>query len=194
MKILLSFAVLFVSAYASADALDDYLSKMKNAIQRDERCEFAMVSVPKKRESKALWPHSAVCVGGLTLNAGTMQEKSGCAAFVLNVDNLQINPLVDRLGYNVADGQKCRAGGFESVISSGLLNDCATTSNLGKNFADMKCKKIPVIRAFAIPFVIPSNLLEQKILFTYQGDPKYIDWFEKERARFLLEEKKDNKK
>ena len=175
------------------DTLDDYLARMKSVIEKDDRCEFAVVSIPKKRESKFLWPHSAACVGGLTFNAGTMQEKTGCTAFVLDVDNLKISPLMDRIGYNVAEGKGCRSGGFESVIASTLLNDCAMASNLGKNFADMKCKKIPVARAFAIPFIIPSNLLEQKILFIYHGDQKYVDWYTKESTQFLADQKVGNK-
>lgn len=174
--------ILLVNFNANADALDDYLSKMKSVLQKDDRCEFAVVTVPKKRSQSNLWPRGAVCAGTLVFNEGTMKEKRGCAGFFINADNLVMTPLQPHLDYNLISGKKCDSGGFEALMSDLLFTDQTVSPP----------KKVPVSWAVTTAYRLPDSQFDVQILYAYKENQKYKYWFNKERSAFLGENKKSN--
>lgn len=168
---------LLFSFVASADPLDDHLSKMRSVLQNDDRCEFAVVTIPKDRNQKNLWPRGAVCAGTLVFNKGTMKEKNGCAGFFINANDLMVSPLQPQLDYNLIDGKKCESGGFDSLMSDLLFTDNTVSPT----------KKVLVSWAFVSAYRLPDGQFSVQFLF---GSKKYQEWFDKERSSFLKTQKK----
>lgn len=172
-----------ISVTAHADPLDEHLAKMAKVIEKDDRCEFAVASVPKQRDQKNLWPRGAVCVGTTVSDKGTMHEQMGCTAFFLNANSLMMEPLMPQLGYNRAVDKKCGSGGFESVMADLLFTDNTAGG-----------KKVLVKWAFTSPFRLPDSSFDVQLIFTYKNNKTYQDWFAKERAAYVAEQQKSKNK
>lgn len=174
MRIILAFTALVIAIQANSESLDGRLAKMRAVIQKDGRCEFAVVAIPKDKTDTKFFPRAAVCIGDIVVDQGTMKEKSGCAAFYLNVYELYTQPLVPAYGFNIAEGKKCSSGGFETV-----MNDLLLTDNTGD-----KPRRVPVKSAFFYPYKLNGD--EMKILI--DGQSKFRHWYDKERTAYAAEE------
>lgn len=183
MKNLFPILALIISQAASADPLGDHLAKMRTVIEKDDRCEFAVVTIPTKRDQKALWPTGAVCVGTVGFNMGTMREKVGCTAFYLDANQLLQSSLMPNLDYNMAEGKKCRQGGFEAVMDDLLFTDNTVSPK----------KRVPVKWAFSSPYRLPDSGFDVQLIFTGKYLGKFRDWFEKERSAYREELSKRKK-
>lgn len=172
------------SATAHADPLDQYLAKMKSVIEKDDRCEFAVVTIPKDRTRQNVWPRGAVCAGSLVFNKGTMQEKDGCTGFFINANTLNMYPLQPPLDYNIINGKKCKDGGFEALMNDLLFTDNTVSPS----------KKVTVTWAFTTAYRLPDSEFDVQILFSYKNNKSYQDWFAKEHGAFLAKQEKEKKK
>lgn len=167
---------------AHADSLDEHLAKMSKVIEKDDRCEFAVASIPKQRDQKNLWPRGAVCVGTTVSDKGTMREVRGCTAFFINANNLMMEPLMPQLGYNRALNKQCDSGGFQTIMEDLLFTDNTAGG-----------KKVPVKWAFTSPFRLPDSEFDVQLIFTYKNNKSYQDWFNKERLAYLADQKSKSK-
>jgi hypothetical protein len=167
---------------AQADTLDEHLAKMKSVIQKDGRCEFAVVALPKDKSDEHFFPRAVVCVGMVVLDEGTMKERKGCTAFYLNTYELYTMPLMQAYGYNMAENKACNADGFEAVMNELLFTHFTDgPSNPGY--------KIPVKAAFFYPYQLSGE--EMKVLL--DGQPKYRQWYDKERSTYMAQEQAKDK-
>lgn len=184
MKILTLILISIIASFAKADQLDDHLEKMKSVIEKDDRCEFSVVTIPKDRTRKDVWPRGAVCVGTIGFNQGTMKERSGCGAFYLNTNNLIMSSLIPQLDYNMAENKKCRLGGFEAVMDDLLFTDNTVTPS----------KRVPVKWAFTSAYRLPDSEFDVQLIYVNQTVEKFRDWFTKEKANYLADQEKAKKK
>jgi hypothetical protein len=182
-SILLTFAIL-ISGIAHADPLDDHLSTMAKVIAKDDRCEFAVVTIPKDRSRKNVWPRGPVCVGTTVSDKGTMKEEMGCTAFFINANTLQMEPLMPQLGFNRAVNKKCGSGGFEAVMGDLLFTDNTVSPS----------KKVPVSWAFTSAFRLPDSEFDVQLLFNYENNKTYQAWFIKEHEAALAKLSKPKNK
>jgi hypothetical protein len=182
--ILISLGIQFACAVGNADPLDDHLAKMKSVLEKDDRCEFAVVTIPKDRTRQNVWPRGAVCAGTLVFNKGTMEEKNGCTGFFINANNLMISALQPQLDYNMIAGKKCDAGGFEALMQDLLFTDNTVNPP----------KKVSVAWSFTTAYRLPDSEFDVQVLFAYKNNKSYQDWFLKERGAFVAGQQKTKKK
>lgn len=182
-RITLVFLIIGFNAWAGQ--LEDQLSKLSKAIENDKSARFCVASIPKGeyKNNSRLFPTTAVCIGNLVFFKGTMKERSGCTAYIINGNNLMKSPLLANYDYNMAVGKSCGSGGFEEVIADLLLTD-----NTGG-----KPVKVLVESAFSSPYRLPDNDFDLQIVYNEKstsekllGQPtKYETWFNKIRTEYL---------
>lgn len=175
MKPLLILTLILFPKYSFADPLNDYLEKMKSVVAKDGRCDFGVVQVPtgKHATNKSLWPTTVACIGNITLNGGTMKERSGCGAFHLDTDDLTTKGVGSEGRMKIANGKKCSDGGFEEVMGLnlyGYVDEPAGFDNKGKPNMSVGWIFYDGSR---------SDFMEPKILLQNSGGEKYQQWWTK---------------
>lgn len=117
------FALVIWSSLANADTLDTHIAKLEAVVEKNGRCEFAVAQVPtgERKEQSMLWPKSVVCIGDITVDGGTMRERSGCSAFWLDTYTLRTTGVGTEGRMKIANGKKCNDGGFEEVMGMNLM-------------------------------------------------------------------------
>lgn len=181
MKTLLPlFVFASISAVAAhASGLDEYLSKVRSVIEKDDRSEFCVVEVPiaSRAGETTYWPREAVCVGNLTVGSG-MNERGGCVAFSLNLMNTRASPVGLNGRQKMVEGKKCEDA-FEELMGMTLYND----TPVGWLFYDVyggvdyKEPYVAYVRRSRL-----SGFLNRK--------SKYEEWFAKKRAEVIAHKKK----
>jgi hypothetical protein len=145
------------------------LQKYVGVIQRDGRCSFAAVLWPRPNAPQILvgiHKHYAgemvLCAGDIVINANTLQETHGCAAFYLNGNNLQTHPIIPQFGYNIIKNIACNQGGFEKLLSDTTVgNGTVQDFLIGKPNPDFGSESIVV----------------------YSDSKKYLDWYVKTKIK-----------
>lgn len=114
MKLVLT-VIVFSCTFANAFDVDS----VKKFLEKDKTCDLAVYEVAKSKKLRAKLPplDGVACVGDMTLNAGRITEKTGCAAFIYNMTNGRHYPLNQDL--NMVS-KKCSSGGFEEVMNDVL--------------------------------------------------------------------------
>lgn len=195
--VLFSTALLSLSVYA--DELDERIKKIEKLIVEHNAAFMCVASVPKAqhRDNQRAWPKSAVCIGDLIFDKGTLREKSGCTAFIFDANNSTTMPLIPGYGYNIVTGKKCEDGGFEAVMQDTLLTDMRSAvtrdPNTGMVTSFGKGKKIPVSTAFMSPYKLPDEDFDLVLVYSDKTKTekmlgqksKYDKWFETNRAAYL---------
>ncbi len=108
---------------------DSRAQKYLDFVKKDGRCEMAIAVVARSSGTKIMKSlrekhYSAIrCLGDVTLSPGTIQEVSGCAAFLLSPVNKDFFPLVPRSyggGINMIQKKKC-AVAFKELLEQGPI-------------------------------------------------------------------------
>lgn len=195
MKWILPF-LFFVSSTCLAAGLDEHLDKLRSVVQKDGRCDFAVVSIPKgkNKDNPIFWPKRAVCVSTLYLDKGTLKQRHGCMAFLFDANRLDSFPLLQGYDFNMAVDKPCEEGGLEAVMSDLLFTD--NTAGL-----DKPGRRVPVSYAFVSPYRLPDSQFDvvklygaQSKMDSFLGKKSIFDsWFEKARNEFLEQEKRGKK-
>ncbi|MEN0059633.1 MAG: hypothetical protein AAGB31_12410 [Bdellovibrio sp.] len=174
-----------ISSTAFADSLEGYLKKMTSVIEKDGRALFCIAKVPtgKRETSEMLWPKTAQCIGEVTIGSG-MKERTGCAAFNLDVNNLNTTGVGSDGRQKIIEGKKCDVA-LEQLM--GLNLQGYYDEPAGKN-------EFPVGWTFydgvRVDFMKPVIVYSKKPLF---GSSKYEAWWNKKRAEVVAEESKKRK-
>jgi len=143
------------------------LAKLVSVVKKDGRCAFATVpwfrpNAPKVQENIFRRYATAVkCAGDVVLNEGTLQEKRGCAAFILDADNLQTRALFPDAGFNIVENKKCSDGGFEQLV---------------------KDHKFGTPRSVEASFLMTSDAYGGEAIVVYSDNPKYLTWYKTAKA------------
>jgi hypothetical protein len=176
--------------------LNAHLAKMQVAIAHSEIPYFCVASVPNgnHQSNPSFFPSTAVCIGDLILAKGTMHEKHGCTAFVLDVNSLDVIPLIPDLGFNMAENKPCPKGGLEAVLNDTLMTDF--TAGLQK-----PGKKILVDTAFSSPYRKPDRDFDLAIVYNEKTKMEHLlhtqsiyeAWYQKARAEYLTGNNKASK-
>lgn len=85
-------------------------------VEKQNECDVATYEAFK---SKADWkynPTAVYCIGDLKTNAGTINEKEGCAAYVFNFANGTRGPISPEIGIHIVQGKSCADGGVQAVL------------------------------------------------------------------------------
>lgn len=187
MKLSIIAITLFMySAVSNANTLQNYINKMRNIVEKNGMCDFAVTPIPygKQETREELFPGSVLCIGDVSYNKGTMNEKNGCAAFYLDVFHLTTHGLLAYLGpvYTnrkfIVESKTCSNGGFEELMGQklGPLND---------HVSDAFLKAALQVQTVFKP------------VFVYEkpsSSNKYKTWFDKGREQYLAEQEMKDKK
>lgn len=164
-----------IGLQANAASFEKHLEKMKSVLRKDQRCDIAIVTVPANEEEKRKdynWPDRVLCAGYLTFNEGTMSERSGCTAFVFNVNTGLVYPLIKTHPYDIAEGQKCDARGASQLMMKVFMTsheeNKKTTVSLGDKFSLQEDggwrRQVLYVSEYGKPL--------QAWLKAYKGEPK----------------------
>ncbi len=140
--------------------------KYRRFLEKKKSCDIAIGFVHRdgKLEYEALR-----CVADLTLNAGTVNEKRGCA-FRTYLPEKDLYVTYDRNGWSTAfpdtivSGEECGSGGFEKVLEFQIA--------LNTNCKGPKVKNCLV-----------STQMDLQPVLVFANRSKYIEWFSSQTAK-----------
>lgn len=184
-KTLFALAITISSTTAFADSLQGYLNKMTSVIEKDGRALFCIAKVPtgKRETSEILWPKSAQCIGEVTIGSG-MKERTGCAAFNLDVNRLTTTGVGSDGRQKIIEGKKCDVA-LEQLM--GLNLQGYYDEPAGKN-------EFPVGWTFydgvRVDFMKPVVVYSKRPLL---GSSKFESWWNTKRAEAVAQENKKRK-
>lgn len=139
------------------------LKKFLNVGLKDSRCSFITVSwarptAPPELLAQSKNVHSLKCAGDITVDAGTLRERTGCGAFILDGNTLQTRPFgasYYHLDFEIVP-KPCASGGFQELVSrqtpAGKIGD----------------------------LLLSSDDLTESILI-YSQNASYVDWYKDAR-------------
>jgi hypothetical protein len=149
------------------------LQKSVQVVIKDNRCSFATVAWPRPNAPKVMadivMKDIALfyCVGDLVFAEGTLKEKKGCGAFLLNGNTLQTQSLGGS-DYQMSS-KNCASGGFEELV--GLT---AYRYKVGEHLINVD------VDAFTGESIV-----------LYSDNPKYLTWYKTAKLKKETETKKD---
>lgn len=162
---ILSYAWGFESNFYESKNPD--LAKLVSVVKKDGRCAFATVEWFRPNAPKVLEnifrrsATSVICAGDIVLNEGTLQEKTGCAAFFLDANSLQTRALVPQFGYNIIENTKCANGGFEKLVN----------------------EKVIAGRTVGNSFLKTSDAYGGEAIVAFADNSQYLTWYKTAKAR-----------
>ncbi len=151
------------------------LQKSVQVIIKDNRCSFATIAWPRPNAPKVMAniilndTSLFTCVGDLVFSAGTLQEKKGCGAFILNGNDLMTQSIAPKVsGYQMVS-KNCADGGFEELVNMKVFR-----------------------------FTVGGHLLQAdtdafngESIVLYSDNPKYLTWYKTAKIKKETETKKD---
>lgn len=160
--------------YSTANAFN--VESVKKFLAKDKTCDLAIYEVAKSKKLRLKLPplDSVTCIGDMTLYAGKINEKTGCAAFIFNMVNGNHYPLNRDL--NMVN-KACASGGFEEVMNDVL----ESTTDINYKTGEIKVIKSIKVKTRFQQLTYPSKGFRIVVRYTkdayveFTGLPKDID-------------------
>lgn len=181
---------------AFADSLDGYLSKMTKTIDQDGRAVFCVAQIPtgERRDQSIFWPKSATCIGEVSIGAG-MAQRSGCAAFHLNVYNLSTSGVGSGGRQKIIEGKDCEQS-FEQLMVLNVYGyvdepagkDKDGNANLSVGWLFYDGARVDWMKPVVV-YVKKSTLSG-----LFNKKTSYEEWFAQKRTALVTEQANDRKR
>lgn len=168
---------LFGTAEKSYESTIPELKKYVDFIKKDARCEIAIVTISRPKVEGFMTGVISVvrCIGGVVFSKGTINEKSGCAAFYLNQNTLDVKPFNQNGFYqtyfNFVENKSCK----DSFID--LLNQKTVRRSNVEKFLLRDQGSFPIIK--------------YEPVLIYSSQKYFTDWYVKEKINFEKEAKEE---